>query len=93
MLEIYREGLREAPRIGGIASHMKPPGPDLNRVPVLPPERLAPVVFEPLRCILEPDNDPLAQGCQCGLNPLGLCVVLWVKHSADNGFADAKPFG
>jgi hypothetical protein len=26
------------------------------------------------------------------LNLLGLCIVLWVKHPANNGFAYAKPF-
>src|ERR1035441_8043232 len=55
--------------------------------------RPQPVTFEPSRSILESDNDPLAECRQCGLNSFGLCVVLRVKHAADNGFADAKPFG
>jgi len=43
------------------------------------------------RRVLESDNNPLAERCQRGLNPLGPCGVLWVKHPADNGFAYAKP--
>jgi len=45
-----------------------------------------------LRRVLKSDNDPLAERCQRGLNPLGPGGVLWVKHPADNGFAYAKAF-
>ena len=49
-------------------------------------------MFGQLRRVLKPDNDPLAQRCQGGLDLLGLCVVLGVEHPADNGLTDAKLF-
>src|ERR1039458_6791163 len=56
----------------------------------LTPSRLANSVF---RIPAPRLRSPLAECRQCGLNSFGLCVVLRVKHAADNGFADAKPFG
>jgi hypothetical protein len=39
-----------------------------------------------LRRILERDYNPFSQLSERRLNPLGLCVVLWIKHSSHKPF-------
>ena len=61
---------------GDIGKHRR----RLRRTPTLSLSCLDCLVVrhERLRCVFESDNDPLAERCQRGLNPLGPGGVFWV---------------